>query len=106
MTMLDTLKKTVLAGMGAAGVSKEKVRATLDELVAQGKITAAEARATADRIAAEGRLEFDKASTKVAARVKELVSYTDGEYVRRIMALEARVASLEAAARKKPKKKS
>ncbi len=102
--MLDTLKKTVLAGMGAAGVSKEKVRASLEELVAQGKITAAEARATADRIAAEGRVEFDKASTKVAARVRELVSYADGEYIRRLEALEARVATLEARGRKKAKK--
>jgi len=106
MTMLDTFKKTVLAGMGAAGISKEKVRASLEELVAQGKITAAEARATADRIATEGRLEFDRASTKVAARAKELLSYTDGEYVRRIKALEARVASLETRARKKAKKQA
>jgi len=106
MTMLDNLKKTVLAGMGAAGISKDKVRASLEELVAQGKITAAEARAAADRIAAEGRLEFEKASTRVAARVKELSAYTDGEYVRRIKDLEARVASLETRARKRTKKKA
>jgi len=51
MTMIDTFKKTVLAGLGAASVSKERVRDALDVLVAQGKITAAEAKATASNSA-------------------------------------------------------
>ncbi len=104
--MIDTFKKTVLAGLGAASVSKERVREALDVLVAQGKITAAEAKATAERVATEGRRDFDAASVKVAARVKELVAYTDGEHVRRIRELEARVASLEARKVKKARTKA
>jgi len=104
--MIDTFKNTVLAGLGAASVSKERVREALDVLVAQGKITAAEAKAAAERIAAEGKKDFDVASAKVATRVKELVAYTDGEHVRKIRDLEARVAALEARTVKKKAKAS
>jgi polyhydroxyalkanoate synthesis regulator phasin len=101
--MIDTLRKTLLAGLGAAEVTQEKVRAGLKDFVAQGKLSATEARAAAERIAAESRVEFEKASAHVGDKVRELAAYADGEHLRRLHALEARVAALEAKGRKPAK---
>jgi polyhydroxyalkanoate synthesis regulator phasin len=96
--MIDTLKKTILAGLGAAVITKDKVQDSLDEFVKQGKITAKEAREAAEKIAEEGRREFEEASAKVGDKVREIMSYPDAKYLPRLEALEARVAALEAKA--------
>lgn len=103
--MIDSLKKTILAGLGAAVVTKDRVHERLEVFVKQGKITAADARAMAETIADEGRAEFDKASTKVGEKARELMAYADGKHKSRIEALEARIAALERkpAARRKSK---
>jgi polyhydroxyalkanoate synthesis regulator phasin len=93
--MIEAFKKTILAGLGAAVLTRDKVVDGLDDLVKKGKISAAEARAVAEKIAEEGKREFDKASTKVSEKVREFASYADGEHMRRITALEARVDALE-----------
>jgi polyhydroxyalkanoate synthesis regulator phasin len=38
--MIESFKKTILAGLGAAVVTGDKVQERLDEFVKQGKITA------------------------------------------------------------------
>jgi polyhydroxyalkanoate synthesis regulator phasin len=98
--MIEAFKKTLLAGLGAAVVTRGKVMDSLDDLVKQGKISAADAKAAADKIATEGRKELDKAGTALGERAREFLAYADGQYVKRIDALEARLAALEG---KKPK---
>jgi polyhydroxyalkanoate synthesis regulator phasin len=94
--MIETFKKTLLAGLGAAVVTKDKVQEGLDDFVKQGKITAADAGAMAEKIAAEGRKEFDKASAMLGEKVREVVSsYSDGKHLEKIRDLEARIAALE-----------
>lgn len=102
--MIETFKKTLLAGLGAAVVTKDKVQAGLDDFVKQGKITANEARTMAEKIASDGRREFDEASAKLGERVKDVLSSVDGKMLARIEALEARVASLEGKHEKTPKR--
>jgi polyhydroxyalkanoate synthesis regulator phasin len=85
----------VLAGIGAAVVTDEKVQAGLEDFVKQGKVTAADARAMAERIAEQGRREFDEAGSKLGDRLRELLASLDHKYGERIDALEARVAALE-----------
>ena len=97
--MIESFKKTILAGLGAAAVTGDRVQERLDEFVKQGKITAEEARAAAEKIAKEGRQEFDKASAKLGVKVREMMAYADGKHLTRIQELEARIAALE----KKPK---
>lgn len=96
--MMDILKKTLLAGVGAAVVTKEKVEAALDEFVKQGKVSSAEARAMADRIAADGRKEFETLSNQLNEKLREFLSRQDRSTQDRLTALESRVAVLEAAA--------
>lgn len=96
--MIDIIKKTLLAGVGAAIVTKEKVEAALDEFVKQGKVSSAEARAMADKIAADGRREFDILSNELNEKLRDFVSRRDHTVQDRLAALEARVAALELSA--------
>jgi len=108
--MIETFKKTLLAGLGAAVVTKDKVQAGMDDLVKQGKVTAADAREIAEKIAGESRREFEDASSKLGDKFRDLMSYADNKFAPKLEALEARVRALEAkthkAASHKPHSKS
>jgi polyhydroxyalkanoate synthesis regulator phasin len=93
--MIDSIKKTILAGVGAAVVTKEKVQAGLEEFVKQGKLSAADAQAMAEKIAQEGRREFESASAKLGDAIRDLMATSGDKYIARIEALEARVSALE-----------
>jgi polyhydroxyalkanoate synthesis regulator phasin len=93
--MIDSIKKTILAGVGAAVVTKEKVQAGLEDFVKQGKVSAADAQAMAEKIAKEGRREFESASAKLGETVRDLLALPGEKYQARIEALEARVRALE-----------
>lgn len=93
--MMDLLKKTVLAGVGAAVVTREKVQAALDDFVRQGKVNAADARIMAEKIAEQGRKEFDDLAAELNGRISSLVDRNDAETRVRIAALEERVRILE-----------
>lgn len=93
--MLDTIKKTLLAGVGAAVITKEKVEATLGEFVQQGKLSATEARQMAEKIAEQGRREFETLSNELNEKLREKISGNDQRLQERFAALEARVAALE-----------
>ncbi|MEY3608359.1 MAG: hypothetical protein RLZZ447_1147 [Verrucomicrobiota bacterium] len=96
--MIDALKKTLLAGVGAAAVSKEKVEAVLGDLVRQGKVTSAEAREVAEKLFAEGRREAATLTQDLSEQVKGAFAGIDQRAQHRLDALEARVAALEQAA--------
>lgn len=102
--MIDTLKKTLLAGVGAAVITKEKVEAALGDFVAQGKVTATDARKMAAKIADDGKEEFEKASTDLHRKLKQLLARSDKETQQRIADLEARIAALESKARRATRK--
>lgn len=93
--MIDLLKKTLLAGVGAAIVTKEKVEATLEDFVRQGKVSAADAKIMADKIADQGRREFDEVSGELNAKFKSLLDRKDSDTLARVAALEQRVLVLE-----------
>lgn len=96
--MFDLIKKTLLAGVGAAVVTKEKVQDALEDYVRQGKLKAEDARIIADKIAERGRREFDELSAQASAKASELFNRHDSAVTARLAALEARVSALEAAA--------
>jgi polyhydroxyalkanoate synthesis regulator phasin len=93
--MIDTIKKTLLAGFGAAVVTKDKVQAGLEDFVKQGKVSAADAKAMAEKIADESRREFEAASAKLGDKVRDLLAFADNTVPARLAALEARVDALE-----------
>ncbi|MDR1789366.1 MAG: hypothetical protein LBR12_03320 [Opitutaceae bacterium] len=94
--MIDLVKKTLLAGVGAAVVSKEKLEEALGDFVRQGKLSAADAKIVAGKLAEQGRAEFEAASRGLSERIKEYTARSDAELASKVAALEARVGALEA----------
>ncbi|MGN0860510.1 MAG: hypothetical protein ACI4P3_01260 [Candidatus Spyradosoma sp.] len=92
--MLETLKKTIFAGVGATVMSADAVKGALAELVKKGKISAEDAKAAFDKAAARGEEDVKALYEKATARGKEAVEGLAG--TKRIEALENRVAALEA----------
>ena len=56
----------MLAGVGLAVVTKDKLVESLDELVEKGKLTKEEAAAMSDKIVEEGKVETEKARTEAS----------------------------------------
>ncbi len=97
--MLDAVKKTILAGIGATVTTKEKAEVVLKELVDKGNITAKEARVMGNKIARGSKKEFEESKKKLEKHYKDALStlskakvVSNAEHV----ALEKRVRLLEA----------
>lgn len=98
--MIDSLKKTMLAGIGAAMITKDKVETVLSEFVAQGKVSAADAKSMAEKVAEDGRDQFEEVSNQLSTKLKELIANLNAETRDRVTALESRVEALEQAQQK------
>lgn len=93
--MIDLIRKTMLAGVGAAVVTKEKIEQALTEFVTEGKVSAGDARVMADKIAEQGRKEFDELCKNLGSRLREATAQADEASQARLAALELRVRVLE-----------
>ena len=100
--MIDLLKKTLLAGVGAAVITKDKIEDTLDGFVKQGKVNAQDARIMADKIAEQGRKEFDDLAGDLGDRINEKLNRAKSDHEARIAALEERIRVLESAMAEPP----
>lgn len=94
--MIDLIKKTVLAGVGAAALTKEKAEEALGELVDKGKLSATEAKETAEKIAEDGKREFESATHQLQEKFDELLSRAGFNQSKRIDELETKIGDLEA----------
>jgi polyhydroxyalkanoate synthesis regulator phasin len=93
--MIDLIKKTMLAGVGAAVVTKDKVEQVLGDFVKEGKVNAGDAKIMADKIAEQGRKEFDELCAKLGSRLRESTGQSDEASQARLAALELRIRILE-----------
>jgi polyhydroxyalkanoate synthesis regulator phasin len=93
--MIDLIKKTMLAGVGAAVVTKEKVEQVMGEFVKDGKVSAGDARIMADKIAEQGRREFDEMCARLGTRLRETTAHGDEATQARLAAMELRIRILE-----------
>ena len=94
--MLDNLKKTIYAGIGATVISAEKLSSVLEELVAKGKLSTTEAKDLANKISEEGRKEFEQSSQRVGVLVDDWLKKANFARQKELEALQARVATLDA----------
>lgn len=93
--MIEEIKRTLYAGIGAGIVTYEKLTAALDDLVAKGKLTAAEARETADSIKAESKAEFEKAQSSAEKWVNGLLEKAALANKKEVAELRDRIEQLE-----------
>lgn len=93
--MIDLIKKTLLASVGAAVVTKEKLDKTIEEFVREGKLSAGDAKIMAEKIVEQGRREFDEACTKLGSKLRDITAQADESTVGRLAALEKRLRVME-----------
>lgn len=94
--MIDFLKNTFLAGIGATVVTAEKVESVLQDLVEKGKITSEESRAASRKIIEEGRKEFESSQQRLQAGFDELLGNAPVVFRKDHDSLKKRVTQLEA----------
>jgi len=93
--MIDLVKKGMLAGIGVAVVTKDKVLESLDELVEKGKLSKDEAVAMSDKIVDEGRAETEKAKVEASKLFNDMLHRANVVTKDQHEALAARVSALE-----------
>ena len=85
----------MLAGVGLAVVTKDKVLESLDELVEKGKLTKDEAVVISDKIVEGGKVETDNAKGEASKLFNEMLHRANVVTQDQLDVLQARVTHLE-----------
>jgi polyhydroxyalkanoate synthesis regulator phasin len=85
----------MLASVGLAVVTKDKVLESLDELVERGRLTREEAAEMSDKIVEEGRVETEKARVEASKLFNDMLHRANVVTKDQYDALAARVTALE-----------
>ena len=100
--MFELIKKSLLASLGAAVVTKEKIEQVTRKLVDEGKISMDEAEKLSGDLLESGKKQWDEFQTKITAAVKkalenlDIVSREDfQEMTSRVEDIEKRLAAIE-----------
>lgn len=93
--MIEVIKKTLFAGLGAAVITKETVDGALREWIEKGKISPEEARHFSERLVSAGSSRWEGTRDALSVRIEELMSAANLATRVRLEALETRVALLE-----------
>jgi len=102
--MFDLIKKSILAGIGAAVLTKEKIEEATRHLVKEGKLSTDEAERLAEDLVKSGEREVDELNSKISEAMKKVVDNVEiirkkefQELSTRVAALEQRITQLESA---------
>ena len=100
--MIEALKKTLYAGIGATVMTAERIEHSLQDLVEKGKLSAEEAREAAKKISKDSKKEFEDAQSSLKDLFNELLEKADvatkddlKPLRKRIDALEKKIGKLE-----------
>jgi len=100
--MFETIKKSLLAGLGAAVVTKEKIESITRKLVDEGKITTEEAERLSKDLIESGSKQWEDMQDRVSSTVKKALEGLDvctkqdfAGLANRVAVLEKRIAALE-----------
>ena len=93
--MIDALKKTLYAGLGATVVTAEKFESALQELVEKGKLSAEDAKDTARKISEESKKEFEEAQSSLKSMFDELLEKAPVAWKKDLDAIHERLDALE-----------
>ena len=93
--MIELVKKSMLAGLGLAVVTKDKVLESLHELVEKGNLSKEETAAMSEKIVAAGEAETEKAKVEASQLFNQLLQRANVVTKDQYDALAARVTELE-----------
>ncbi len=93
--MFETLRKAMLIGLGAAAMSRDKLRQAIDELVAKGEVTREEGRKLYDELVARADDERRNWSERVANQLRDMLKNLGLAEANQVSALEAKIDALE-----------
>jgi len=96
ITMKDLLTNLLLAGFGAAVLTKEKAEDIMGELISKGEMSKDEAKAYVDSLVEKGRSEQNSIITMVRDEVRKVIEDMGVPSKHEIDELKKRVAELEA----------
>lgn len=94
--MIDLIKKTILAGIGVAVLTAEKVHEVTHRFVEEGKISTEEAEKLADELAQAGERQLDEMSGKMSETIRKGLESIELVRKKDFDALLARVEAMEA----------
>jgi polyhydroxyalkanoate synthesis regulator phasin len=93
--MLEFIKKTMLAGVGIAVVTKDKILEVFDEMVNKGEMTRDEAIEMTEKIVNEGKEETEKAKIEASKLFNDMLHKANIVTKEQHEALLKRVKALE-----------
>lgn len=95
MTVIEMIKKSLLASLGAAVVTKEKVEEATKRWVDEGKISRDEAEKLAQDLVESGKHQWEDIQEKVGETVRKGLDSFDIGSKKEFQELKARVENLE-----------
>ncbi len=100
--VLELIRTTVLAGLGAGVITKEKAEQVMDRLVDEGKVTADEAKQLVNDLLESGSRQWQEVQDGLNNTVRQALDAMDlprkpevAELARRLEKAEQRIAMLE-----------
>ncbi len=93
--MLELLRKSVLAGIGAAAITREKVREATRMFVEEGKISSDEAEKIAEDLVKSGERELEDFNSKFQSTFQKFSDTVEVVRKKDFQDLKARVELLE-----------
>ena len=93
--MIDLLKKGVLAGLGAAVLTRDKILESTRKLVEEGKLSSDDAETLTDELVKSGEREWEEAGTKLHSSFKKVSENLEVVRKKEFLDLLARVEILE-----------
>lgn len=93
--MLELLKKGMFAGIGAAVLTRDKIREATRMLVEEGKLSSEEADKLAEDLASSGEREWEEINSKFQSSFKKISENLEVVRKKEFSELKARVELLE-----------
>ena len=93
--MLELLRKSVLAGLGAAVITRDKVREATRMFVEEGKITTEEAEKLTEDLVKSGEKQWEDFNTKFHGSFRKFSENLEVARMKDLKELQARVEMLE-----------
>ncbi|MCB2191889.1 MAG: hypothetical protein KQI62_10005 [Deltaproteobacteria bacterium] len=93
--MLETMKNLMLAGLGAAVLTKEKAMNLMNQAVEKGELSATEAEKLADEVVAESKRQAQAMGDKLNEAAREAALNLNLAPKEELDAMSERVAKLE-----------